>query len=187
MSGHASRRRTIGWILTGIFLVFGLLCFIKVIYPLRYAEEIKHWAAVHSLDPYLIAAVIRAESHFRPGALSPAGAVGLMQIIPTTGEWIAEKLQLEDFTVEELYQPDINVRFGTWYLRHLLDQLDEDTESALTAYNAGLSNLLRWQSEGGKPFSETTVYVSRVLRGWSTYRILYSLPFLSHLLTALPI
>ena len=187
MSGHASRHKTTGWILTGVLLMVGLLCAIKVVYPFRYAEEIKHWAAVHSLDPYLVAAVIRAESRFRPTALSHAGAMGLMQVIPTTGEWIAEKLQLEDFSVEALYQPDINVRFGTWYLRYLLDQLDEDMESALTAYNAGLSNLLRWRSKGEAPFPETRVYVSRVMRDWTTYRVLYRLPLLSHLLAVLPV
>jgi len=187
MSRHAYRKRTIIWILAGLFLLFGLLCCLKITYPIRYTKEIDHWASVHSLDPYLVAAVIRAESRFRPGALSHAGAMGLMQVIPTTGEWIAEKLQLEDFTVEDLYQPEINIRFGTWYLRYLLDQLDEDIESALVAYNAGLSNLLRWQSEGGTLFPETRVYVSRVMRGWSTYRVLYRLPFLSHLLMALPI
>ena len=185
MSRHAYRKKTLIWTLAGLFLFFGLLCCLKVVYPLRYAQEIDQWASVHSLDPYLVAAVIRAESRFRPGALSHAGAMGLMQIIPATGTWIAEKLQLEDFTVEDLYQPDINIRFGTWYLRYLLDQLDEDIESALVAYNAGLSNLLRWQSEGGTLFPETRVYASRVMRGWSAYRVLYRLPVLSHLLTAL--
>jgi len=154
---------------------------------MRYTEEIDHWASVHSLDPYLVAAVIRAESHFRPGALSHAGAMGLMQVIPTTGEWIAELLHFEDFVAKDLYRPDVNIRFGTWYLRYLLDQLDEDIESALVAYNAGLSNLLRWQSEAGTVFPETRVYVSRVMRGWSTYRVLYRLPLLSRLLVALPI
>lgn len=187
MSRRAYRKRTIIWTLAGLFLLFGLLCCLKVVYPIRYTKEIDHWASVHSLDPSLVAAVICAESRFRPGALSHAGAMGLMQIIPTTGEWIAEKLQLEDFTVEELYQPDVNIRFGTWYLRYLFDQLDEDIESALVAYNAGLSNLLRWQSEGGTLFPETRVYVSRVMRGWSAYRVLYRLPLLSHLLAALPL
>lgn len=187
MSTHAYRKRTIIWILAGLFLLFGLLCCLKAVYPLRYGQEIDQWASVHSLDPYLVAAVIRAESHFRPRALSHAGAMGLMQVIPATGEWIAEKLEFEDFAAKDLYRPAVNIRFGTWYLRYLLDQLDEDIESALVAYNAGLSNLLRWQSDGGTLFPETRVYVSRVMRGWSTYRVLYRLPFLSHLLAALPI
>ena len=187
MSRHAYRKRTIIWTLAGLFLLFGLLCCLKIAFPIRYTKEIDHWAFVHSLDPCLVAAVIRAESRFRPGALSHAGAMGLMQIIPATGEWIAEKLQLEDYVAKDLYQPDINVRFGTWYLRYLLDRLDEDIESALVAYNSGLSNLLRWQSEGGVLFPETRVYVSRVMRGWSTYRVVYCLPVLSHLLVALPI
>lgn len=187
MSRHAYRKRAIIWTLVGLFLLFGLLCCLKVVYPIRYTEEIDHWASVHSLDPYLVAAVIRAESHFRPDALSHAGAMGLMQVIPTTGEWIAEKLPFEGFVAKDLYRPDVNIRFGTWYLRYLLDQLDEDIKSALVAYNAGLSNLLRWQSGGGTLFPETRVYVSRVMRGWSAYRVLYRLPFVSHLLVVLPI
>ena len=187
MSGHASRQRTTSWILAAVFLVFGLLCAIKVVYPLRYVEEIQHWASVHSLDPYLVAAVIRAESRFRPSACSHAGAMGLMQITPATGKWIAETLHHEGFTVENLYEPDLNIRFGTWYLRYLLDRLDEDVESCLIAYNAGPSNLKRWQSEGGTIFPETKDYVARVKRSWSAYRILYRLPLLGHLLKALPI
>ena len=187
MSGHASRRRTAWWIAAGILVVFGLLCEIKIIYPFRYVREIEYWSSMHSLDPYLVAAIIRAESRFRPTALSQAGAVGLMQIMPTTGEWIAEKLQIEDFAADGLHRPDVNIRFGTWYLRYLLNQLNEDVESALIAYNAGLSNLLRWQSEGETPFPETSVYVSRVVRGRSAYRILYRQPVLGQLLASLPI
>ena len=187
MGGPAYLRRAVGWTLAGVFLVFGLLCVLKTVYPLRYVEEIERWAAAHSLDPHLVVAVIRVESRFRPSALSRAGAMGLMQIMPSTGAWIAERLAYDGFTVENLYEPDLNIRFGTWYLRYLLDRLNEDVEASLIAYNAGLSNLRRWQSEGGEIFPETKNYVARVNQGRSVYRILYRLPVVGHLLKALPI
>lgn len=187
MSGSASYQRAIGCIVAGILLVICLVGLLKVLYPLRYREEIDHWAAAFSLDPYLVAAVIRAESRFRPDALSRAGARGLMQITPATGQWIAAMLRAEDYTVEDLHRPNLNIRFGTWYLRYLLDRLANDIKTALIAYNAGLSNLFRWQSEGGTVFPETEAFVTRVLRGWSAYRLIYRLPVLGHLLRRLPV
>ena len=186
MSGRAYQRKTIGWTLASLFLIFGILLSLKVIYPLRYAEEIDHWAAAHSLDSYLVAAVIRAESRFRPRAVSHAGAIGLMQITPPTGQWIAEQVGDESFTIGDLYQPELNIRFGTWYLCYLRDRFTGDIDAALVAYNAGPSNLLRWQSGEGTIFPETEAYLARVKRGWSGYRLLYSLPFLGTFLRAIP-
>jgi soluble lytic murein transglycosylase len=187
MNDPAPWRRTIIWALAGLFLIFGVAVAIKIVYPLRYADTIDRWAAARSLDPYLVASVIRAESRFYPRALSSSGAIGLMQITPTTGQWIAEQMGEKKFVVEDLYEPGQNIRFGTWYLAYLLNRFDGDTESALIAYNAGASNLLRWKAGEGTIFPETKTYLARVKRGWSGYRFLYLLPLLGDLLYAIPL
>ncbi len=154
---------------------------LKLLYPLRYEGEIKAWAESYSLDLYLVAAVIRAESRFDPHALSHAGAIGLMQIIPTTGEWIAAQIDEVGFTIEDLYDPEVNIRFGAWYLRYLLDRFG-DANIALAAYNAGPSNAIRWQAGEGTIFPETARYIERVKRGEIVYRTFYDLPWLGRLL-----
>jgi len=187
MNKCAPWRRTIIWALVSLFLIFGVVVAIKIVYPLRYADTIDRWAAARSLDPYLVASMIRAESRFYPRAQSRSGAIGLMQITPTTGQWIAEQMGEEKFVVEDLYEPGQNIRFGTWYLAYLLNRFDGDTESALIAYNAGPSNLIRWKAGEGTIFPETQDYLARVKRGWSGYRFLYLLPLLGDLLYAIPV
>lgn len=172
-------------ILLVLLLLFGTGVF-KLLYPLRYEDEIKAWADNYSLDLYLVAAVIRAESRFDPRARSHAGAIGLMQIIPTTGEWIAAQIGEEGFTVEDLYAPEVNIRFGTWYLHYLLDRFG-DMDVVLAAYNAGPSNAVRWQAGEGTIFPETAHYIERVNRGQISYRTFYSLPWLGQLLRIIPL
>jgi soluble lytic murein transglycosylase len=181
-----SQQKGMGWILGSSLFIVIILLSLKLIYPFRYTEIIDQWASSQHLDPYLVASIIRSESHFRPYALSQAGAVGLMQITPTTALWIAQQLEEANFAVEDLYKPDINIRFGTWYLRYLLDQFNENVENALIAYNAGPSNLRRWQSGEGTIFPETAAYMAEVKQGWVGYRFLYSLPILGHFLRGLP-
>ena len=110
-----------------------------------------------------------------------------MQITPPTGQWIAEQLNVTGFTEDALFDPDLNVQFGAWYLYHLLDQFNNDVEAALIAYNAGPSNLRRWQSGDGTIFPETAIYATKVQRAWSHYRTLYELPVLGDLLRKLPL
>jgi soluble lytic murein transglycosylase len=109
-----------------------------------------------------------------------------MQITPSTGQWIAEQLNVTEFTEDALFDPELNVQFGTWYLRHLLDQFNDNVEATLIAYNAGPSNLRRWQSGDGVIFPETVAYVAKVQRAWSDYRFLYELPVLRDLLQKFP-
>ena len=139
-------------------------------YPLEHEAIVRGHARNYRLDPSLIAAVIYQESKFDTDARSRSGAIGLMQLLPDTAKGIALRTGGSRFRVEDLYDPEINVRYGSWYLRHLLDKYG-DVESALAAYNAGQRNVDRWREEGrGIRFAETRHYVRRVLRLQDLYR-----------------
>ena len=142
-------------------------------YPLRYEEIVTGHARNYELDPALVAAVIYQESRFRPDAESPTGALGLMQLQPDTARGIALRTGGSRFEVADLYEPEINVRYGCWYLRHLLQKYG-DERWALAAYNAGQANVDRWRSEGREiAFPETREYVARVLEAREIYRRAY--------------
>jgi soluble lytic murein transglycosylase len=143
-------------------------------YPLRYEHIVTGHAANYRLDPALVAAVIYEESRFRPDAESPAGAIGLMQLRPETARGIALRTGGARFEVADLYNPEINVRYGSWYLRHLLDKYVGDERAALAAYNAGQSRVDEWLREGrGIAFAETREYVRAVLDTREVYRRAY--------------
>ena len=131
-------------------------------YPLAHEQIVRGHARNYRLDPALVAAVIYQESKFDSDARSSSGAIGLMQLLPTTAKGIALRTGGSRFRVSDLYDPEINVRYGSWYLRHLLDKYGE-ARSALAAYNAGQRNVDRWRREGrGIAFAETRTYVARV-------------------------
>lgn len=133
-------------------------------YPLRYEEIVTAHAANYRLDPDLLAAVIYQESKFDASARSASGAVGLMQLLPATAKGIALRTGGHAFEVDDLLDPELNIRYGSWYLRHLLDKYG-DEEDALAAYNAGQTNVDRWRAAGeGIVFGETRHYVQRVER-----------------------
>lgn len=139
-------------------------------YPLRYTAIVRGHAAHYRLDPALLAAVIESESKFDADARSGAGAVGLMQLTPSTAKGIAQYTGGHNFRVSDLTNPEINVRYGAWYLRHLLDKYG-DERSALAAYNAGQENVDDWRREGkGIVFAETRHYVGRVEHLKTLYR-----------------
>jgi soluble lytic murein transglycosylase len=142
-------------------------------YPLEYKEIVRVHAHNYHLDPELLAAVIYQESRFKPDARSSSGAVGLMQLLPDTAKGIALHTGGSKFRVEDLYDPEINVRYGAWYLRHLLSKYG-DERLALAAYNAGQNNVDRWKREGsGIGFAETREYVDRVEELKGIYRRAY--------------
>lgn len=144
-------------------------------YPLRYSNNVRVYASQDHLDPALLAAVIEAESKFDPTARSDAGAVGLMQLTPTTAKGIAQYTGGSRFRVSDLTNPDINIRYGAWYLGHLLDRYHHDERLALAAYNAGEANVDRWRREhAGIPFDETRDYVDKVERLKKIYRRVYA-------------
>ena len=144
-------------------------------YPLRYSAIVRGHAGHYDLDPALLAAVIEAESKFNPDARSSAGAVGLMQLTPTTAKGIALYTGGHHFRLSDLTNPEINVRYGAWYLRHLLDHYHDNERLALAAYNAGEENVDHWQSEHqGIQFEETRDYVKKVERLKKIYRRAYA-------------
>ena len=131
-------------------------------YPLRYEEIIVGHAENYRLEPQLLAAVIYQESKFDADARSASGAVGLMQLLPETGQGIADRTGGDEWKPEDLLNPELNIRYGSWYLRHLLDKYG-DEELALAAYNAGQTNVDRWRERGVEiQFPETRHYVDRV-------------------------
>ena len=136
--------------------------FERIRYPLHYEQIVRGHARNYRLDPALLAAVIYQESKFRADAKSSSGAIGLMQLRPQTAEGIAIRTGGTHFQVSDLYNPEINVRYGSWYLRHLLDKYG-DEKDALAAYNAGQRNVDEWRAEGKEiQFPETRAYVARV-------------------------
>lgn len=134
----------------------------RIRYPLRYSEYVRVHAREHDLNPALLAAVIYQESKFRPSARSTSGAIGLMQLTPDTARGIAIRTGGHRFVTSDLYDPEINIRYGAWYLAHLFDKYHSE-RLVLAAYNAGQGNVDRWRSEGvGIQFPETVAYVDRV-------------------------
>ncbi len=145
----------------------------RIWYPLEYQQIVRGHARNYDLDPALLAAVIYQESKFKAGARSRSGAIGLMQLLPDTAKGIALHTGGSKFRVQDLYDPEINVRYGAWYLRHLLSKYGDEL-TALAAYNAGQNNVDRWRSEGvGIQFSETRHYVERVEELKRIYRRAY--------------
>jgi len=144
--------------------------YIRIRYPLQYDAIVRGHARNYRLDPAFLAGVIYAESKFDANARSSSGAIGLMQLLPDTAKGIALHTGGSRFRVSDLDDPEINVRYGSWYLRHLLDKYG-DERTALAAYNAGQDNVDRWRAEGkGFAFGETRHYVKRVEHLKTLYR-----------------
>ena len=149
----------------------------EVALPLRHEDIIRQQAREKRLDPALIAAVIYAESRFVEGRTSSAGAEGLMQITPETATDIAKRSGGTAFTVKDLATPQVNIAYGSYLLRELLDRYGGDSAAALAAYNAGPGNADKWGGSDLKvqdiPFPETRAYVEKVLRAQRQYRRTY--------------
>jgi len=165
------------WALAAILVLYvGLLC-MRTLWPIDFAEAVRSAAAEEDLEADLVFALIYAESRFDPEAVSPRGAIGLMQISPSTGRWIAEQLNLPEPAREDLYDIERNLRFGTWYLRRLLDRFG-DVETALEAYNAGPTTVEEWLDDGETPYRETIEYVRRIQGARPVYRVYMRIPAL---------
>jgi soluble lytic murein transglycosylase len=151
--------------------------------PLSYPSVIRQEAAEKRLDPALVAAVIYAETKFDPRT-SPAGAVGLMQLMPDTATFLAHRSGATTFTTADLGTPRVNIAYGSYYLRYLLDMYHGRTVPALAAYNGGETNVDHWvaaaHADGHPlrisdiPFPETRDYVQRVLSARAEYRRRYA-------------
>ncbi len=156
----------------------------KRIYPISFQEEIKLSAQHYELDPLLIAAIIRVESNYRLSAVSRKGAVGIMQIMPDTAEWILKKGDFGPITVEDAgTQAHAGIALGSWYVKELNRQFDGDLIKSLAAYNAGPGKVKSWLQQGvwnGEertisdiPYGETRHYVQRVLYYYKKYQDIY--------------
>jgi soluble lytic murein transglycosylase len=134
----------------------------RIRYPLRYSEFVRVHARRHGLDPALLAAVVYQESKFRANAKSSSGAIGLMQLTPETARGIAIRTHGSAFHTQDLYNPEINIRYGSWYLDNLFKKYGDERE-VLAAYNAGQGNVDKWRANGQPiQFAETRAYVARV-------------------------
>lgn len=158
----------------------------RVQYPIRYEEEIRAAAEEFGVNPALVAAIAFTESGYRAEIRSNAGAMGLMQIMPDTGKWIAEKLREADsFTDERLFDPQTALRYGCWYLQFLFMEFDGDETCALAAYHAGQGSVRKWlndpaYSKDGWTLSafpedapKTRYYVTKVRKAYEQYRKVY--------------
>lgn len=182
-----ARRRRAAWagiaVLAGLLLAFLIAsgtfdhAIKELTLPLRHEDVIRQQAREKDVDAALIAAVIYAESKFEDQE-SSAGARGLMQITPDAADTIAKNSEATSFELKDLGDPEINIRYGTFLLRELLDRYDGDEAAALAAYNAGPGNADKW---GGAdltveeiPFPETRAYVEEVLQKRDEYRRKYA-------------
>ena len=168
-------------ILTSLIVFWMIPRFMRSRFQLKYVELIQKYSEEYDLEPSFVAGVISTESKFKEEAVSRAGARGLMQIMPATGEEIAEALGVT-FHVEDLFEPETSIRFGCYYLRQQLDRFDQNKAVALAAYNAGPNKAAQWLSEYGLdsrgriayiPYEETKNYVNRVLQAQENYENLY--------------
>lgn len=155
----------------------------KYLYPIKYEEYVYKYAEEYGIDPLFVFAIIKAESNFDEKVVSSSGAVGLMQLMETTAEEIAEDLELEYKKGETLYNPEMNIMLGVNYYSRLLKLYNNDSSLALAAYNAGIGNVDNWieneviQDDGSDieniPFNETNNYVRKTLRNYEIYKDLY--------------
>lgn len=155
----------------------------KYLYPLPYKGAVVAAAQAYQVDPYLVYAVMRTESKFIANATSPKGARGLMQIMPETGVWIAEKMKMNAFDSSMLYEPAVNISLGTWYMASLEEEFGGNTVLMLAAYNGGRGNVKQWKQQygwspdfnntGQIPYKETREFVLKVLDAYGNYKRLY--------------
>jgi peptidoglycan lytic transglycosylase len=153
-------------------------------FPLPYRADLERFSKQNNLDPFLMAALIRQESEFDAKVTSRANARGLTQIEPATGRELSRKLKIPKYTTAKLFQPSLNLEFGTYYLRLVTNELGGHTEAALAAYNAGMTRAKAWLTWGDfkepaefvetVPFTQTRGYIQAVLRNADAYRRIYS-------------
>ena len=153
--------------------------------PIKYQKHINDYSQKFSIDPDLLAALIYVESRFKASSESRQGAVGLMQLMPSTAMWAAKELEKKDFELDDLYDPQTNIEIGSWYFSYLREKFNGDLIKTLAAYNAGEGNVNdwlknEWNGEANEelPYSETDSFVKRVISTRDHYqKRLYLLSF----------
>lgn len=192
MSRSRQFRVALRWVALGIVVLLGAVTLLflrgpafwqRQYYPIRYQSQIADSATRHRISPYLVAAVINAESGWRASRRSSAGAIGLMQVMPQTARDLVRSGLVDGrkFPPSDLASPTVNIEYGTAYLRFLVNRYHE-VETALAAYNAGLRHADEWKKKGGDiraaiAFPETKSYVLRVVRNRDRYEYLYPSSF----------
>lgn len=180
-----SRKITVGIL---ILLILGTLLNYKRIlfyfYPVHYEEIVTKYSEKYEIDPYLVYALIKTESKFNPYAKSHKGAIGLMQITPKTGSYLAGLIKENGFEEEMLYNPERNIKYGCFYLSKLSKDFEGNLDLVLAAYNGGEGNVRKWikSDEDGKkylnpeevPFKETKNYIKKVKSDYKIYRFIYT-------------
>lgn len=171
-------------ILIALVITYLSLTFVmkKYIFPYKYSENVNQFSKEYDIDPLLVLAIIKTESNFNQNAVSTREAKGLMQIMDKTGEWAAEKIGINYFLPNMLFDPKLNIQMGCWYLANL-EQEFIDLDLVIAAYNGGSGNVTKWlddekYSKDGKkidyiPFPETKKYVDKVKTNYSIYKYLY--------------
>ncbi|MGL4450179.1 MAG: lytic transglycosylase domain-containing protein [Sarcina sp.] len=165
-----------------ILSIFGYFCGRDILFPNKYTSYINEYSQEYGLNPNFVKGVIRTESDYNPKALSNQNAKGLMQITDSTGEWIANKMGINNFTPSMLYDPKISIEFGCWYLKNLEEEF-HNKNNVIAAYNAGQTNVENWlknknYSNNGAnldniPFTQTANYVKKVNMYQRIYTKLY--------------
>ncbi len=168
-------------IILAIILIFLLNCFNAYFYPMKYKDEIYNFSSKYQVNAALIASVANTESNFKETSISKRGAVGVMQIMPQTAQWLAKKMKVE-YSDDLLLDGEYNIMIGSYYLSYLLNYF-ENEKVALCAYNAGQGNVSEWlknteYSEDGKtlkkiPFEETKNYINKVYKNYNYYKNKY--------------
>ncbi len=152
--------------------------YFNVMYPLKYYEEIKTAGYIYGIEPAFIASVINEESSFNNLCVSRSGAIGLMQIMPQTAEWLAVRMGIENYNVNQLYDAQFNINMGTFYLKYLFERFDDDY-TTLCAYNAGEGTVRNWLKNNyysinnvilkTTPYKETNKYARDVIKNIDRY------------------
>lgn len=156
----------------------------RFVYMWDFQQDIVTYSRKNQVDPFLVAAIIKNESGFKPNVVSSVGAIGLMQIMPDSGYWIAEQMGLKDYKSADLYKAQNNIRMGCWYVSELLYEFHGNEILALMAYNAGRGKTKQWMQQQGWdyefmdvkaiPYPESRAYVNKVLYDKRRYKDLYN-------------
>ncbi len=172
------------FVLTITIIVY--LAYINVLYPLKYVDEINTAGYIYNVEPALIASIINEESSFDNLCLSRSGAIGLMQLMPETAQWLATRMGISDYSINKLYEPQFNINMGTYYVRYLLDRF-EDEYTMLCAYNAGEGVVRNWLNDKNyskdnvslitTPYKETNAYAEKVLNNIDRYNTRFETRF----------
>jgi soluble lytic murein transglycosylase len=167
------RKALLNFIIVSSIVVIVFATITHFAFPLRHKEAITSTTKAHDIDPVLVASVIRAESNFNQNAVSPKGAQGLMQIMPSTAAFVAKMHDIEEY---DLFDPHDNILLGTLYLKYLFKYF-HDTKTVLMAYNAGEGNVSKWLRANETdtltttPFPETNAYTEKVQNAKNFYRL----------------